>query len=343
MKINMNQAKGFTLIEFIVASSLAIIVIMAASSTYFMTRQLNRSAQQRIDVQNSLRYAATLITRDARVAGNFGCFSTGRIISTTAAAANNTNSGAFPNISNIEFAKNNSTIRLDSNSHSGYGVIWTNNLTGITLPAGASAVSNALIFIYGKGNTNVTAISSTHNSATLANNGNAEIIATATERGPLVLSSCENAYAFSPNNINNTTLTFNPISNAANDISANNLSNLSVSKLQASAYVVALVNGVNSLLKYELGNNGEWLPNPQLLSANVRNMNVNFAYEQECDTTASIPGTSATFAYSNTLNARNLPALAQIRLTYDGATQDEYIINAAIRGGNQCNTIVNKG
>ena len=42
-----SKPKGFTLIEFLVASSLAIIVISAAGGTYFMTRKLSDATQKR--------------------------------------------------------------------------------------------------------------------------------------------------------------------------------------------------------------------------------------------------------------------------------------------------------
>ena len=48
------QVHGFTLIEFLVASALAVIVIMAATGTYFITRKLNDSAEQRVDFQRNL-------------------------------------------------------------------------------------------------------------------------------------------------------------------------------------------------------------------------------------------------------------------------------------------------
>ncbi len=71
-----SKPKGFTLIEFLVASSLAIIVISAAGGTYFMTRKLSDTTQKRLDIQQNLRNAASLLTRDARNAGTFGCFNT---------------------------------------------------------------------------------------------------------------------------------------------------------------------------------------------------------------------------------------------------------------------------
>ena len=66
--------RGFSILEFLVASLLSMIVLRAVSSTYFTARGLNKSANARIGIQQDLRNAANMIVRDARMAGNFGCF-----------------------------------------------------------------------------------------------------------------------------------------------------------------------------------------------------------------------------------------------------------------------------
>ena len=66
--------RGFSILEFLVASLLSMIVLMAISSTYFTARGLNKSANSRIGIQQDLRNTANMIVRDARMAGNFGCF-----------------------------------------------------------------------------------------------------------------------------------------------------------------------------------------------------------------------------------------------------------------------------
>lgn len=66
--------KGFTIIEFLVAGLLSMIVLMAVGSSYFTSRKLNDAANERLAIQQDLRNAATLIVRDARMAGGFGCF-----------------------------------------------------------------------------------------------------------------------------------------------------------------------------------------------------------------------------------------------------------------------------
>ncbi|ENX0070784.1 pilus assembly protein PilW [Neisseria gonorrhoeae] len=66
--------KGFTIVEFLVAGLLSIIVLIAVVSSYFTSRELNDAANERLAIQQDLRNAATLIVRDARMAGSFGCF-----------------------------------------------------------------------------------------------------------------------------------------------------------------------------------------------------------------------------------------------------------------------------
>ena len=71
---NRTAIRGFSILEFLVASLLSMIVLMAISSTYFTARGLNKSANTRIGIQQDLRNTANMIVRDARMAGNFGCF-----------------------------------------------------------------------------------------------------------------------------------------------------------------------------------------------------------------------------------------------------------------------------
>lgn len=65
--------KGFTIVEFLVVL-LSVIVLIAVVSSYFTSRKLNDAANERLAEQQDLRNAATLIVRDARMAGSFGCF-----------------------------------------------------------------------------------------------------------------------------------------------------------------------------------------------------------------------------------------------------------------------------
>ena len=64
---NKTAIRGFSILEFLVASLLSMIVLMAVSSTYFTARGLNKSANARIGIQQDLRNTANMIVRDAPI------------------------------------------------------------------------------------------------------------------------------------------------------------------------------------------------------------------------------------------------------------------------------------
>ena len=72
------QQQGFTLIEFMVASVLGLVVIAGAGALYSYTKRLNDIGQARVATLQDLRNAATMIGQDARTAGVFGCANLGR-------------------------------------------------------------------------------------------------------------------------------------------------------------------------------------------------------------------------------------------------------------------------
>ncbi|HGO6986144.1 TPA: PilW family protein [Neisseria meningitidis] len=123
--------KGFTIIEFLVAGMLSMIVLMAVGSSYFTSRKLNDAANERLAEQQDLRNAATLIVRDARMAGSFGCFNMSEHIGSDV-------------VSNV--AQKNPLFSLKRNS--------TNKLIPITESSDINyqnffQVGSALIFQYG--------------------------------------------------------------------------------------------------------------------------------------------------------------------------------------------------
>ncbi|MBR6876470.1 MAG: prepilin-type N-terminal cleavage/methylation domain-containing protein [Neisseriaceae bacterium] len=348
-----NKIRGFTLIEFMVASALAIIVIMAAGTTYLTTRRLNQSAQQRIDVQNDLRNAAVAISRDARVAGTFGCMVTGgmdigSIPSSAASAAAGTAyivpvSGEFPDVSETKM-KANPTIYMDSTKNDGYGVIWTSDTTGLSDPKIASGITlkgNALVFIYGKGNEPVKGVTTTAGSTGLElATTSGELQAAMDNNASLILSTCSNAFVINATSpVSGGKVNFTSSKTLTSDFNTGNLGHISVSQFYAVAYIIGEVNGVDSLLRYEIGDDGNW-QEPELLAKNVSAMDVSFAYEKKCDSTSQVPSDTMEFEYVATPSITNLPALVQITLTYAGSAQTQYVINAAVRGGNSCvNTV----
>ena len=75
-----NTEHGFTLLEFMVASSLALIVLLAIGITYGTTSKMKRTSENRLAAQQDLRNVSELILRDAQMAGAFGCFNMGNLV-----------------------------------------------------------------------------------------------------------------------------------------------------------------------------------------------------------------------------------------------------------------------
>ena len=123
------KIKGFSLIEFLVASALSMIVLMAVTSTYFTARNLNNAATSRLSVQQDVRSTATLLTRDARMAGSFGCFNMANYAANTVV----TDDSMAP-------------FSLASNIVNDKMVPVTEDIVSVS---GFSQVGNALIFQYG--------------------------------------------------------------------------------------------------------------------------------------------------------------------------------------------------
>lgn len=131
--------KGFTIIEFLVAGMLSMIVLMAVGSSYFTSRKLNDAANERLSAQQDLRNAATLIVRDARMAGGFGCFNMSEHLATDVVS---------------DVAQKNRLFSLKRNS--------TNKLIPITESSNINyqnffQVDSALIFQYGIDDVNASA------------------------------------------------------------------------------------------------------------------------------------------------------------------------------------------
>lgn len=134
--------KGFTIVEFLVAGLLSVIVLIAVVSSYFTSRKLNDAANERLAEQQDLRNAATLIVRDARMAGSFGCFN----------MSEHTGNDVVSNV-----AQKNALFYLKRNSTNS-----TNKLIPITESPNINyqkffQVSSALIFQYGIDDVNASA------------------------------------------------------------------------------------------------------------------------------------------------------------------------------------------
>lgn len=329
--------KGFTLIEFLVASVLSLIVIMAAGSIYFLTRQLNETSQQRLAVQQNLRNATTQIMRDARMAGSFGCYNTSSDITAR---------------ENADFSKiTNTNLKIDASADNGWGVRQA-KISG----------KDAIIFVYGISDTGITAVNTLQksrnsqlNSVTIAKGLGSDIDPlrqTLNNGGPVVLSSCRMAYGI-PLGSRVTGDTIN-LGNLNTTFREHDVGELTLTKLYAAAYYL----DGEQLVRQDIGSNGTFQP-PQLIATGIKSMTVGFGYTKDCQldtlsTDSDYKEETYTFRkdLATTDTEKSLPSLVQIRLTYEtnvsgsvgnGTTATvtpsavaEYVINAAVRGGNTC-------
>lgn len=344
-----SKPKGFTLIEFLVASSLAIIVISAAGGTYFMTRKLSDTTQKRLDIQQNLRNAASLLTRDARNAGTFGCFN-------TAIAS------GFPTLTNAKANTGaaNPTLVMNTASNDGYGVRVISQgeiASKFPISKAVAAHSDLLLLIYGKGSTGVTQpVNGAAAMPTLNINkaeNDADLNQAFVSSGNVIVSSCKEAVLGELNGVQDagtTTLKFNPAIDLMKmkDESEQARGELAVSRLYASAYMLGSVNGSQpALLRFDLNGSGQW-QGPQLMAEGVTQMNLSFGYIDGCTNQTAVNGSELnkeTFSFSNNLSKQMLPALIRLHLKYRTSIDDsnnsetDYFINATVRGGNTCSTV----
>lgn len=351
-----SSMQGFTLIEFLVASVLAMIVIVAASGTYLITRRLNHTVQQRISTQQDIRNASVQIARDARMAGSFGCFSTSSTI----------DGKSFDKIqaskaTGTVTANNTAIVSLDPARKDGYGVRMVakedlRRLAGVTNP------SDGLLFIYGQGamSVKVNGLAAAGSSGATITSFNllmkdnptdeaAILLQSLTginnERGDVMLTSCQTPYLLTPTRFDNRGKVVG-VNNLVTKFTERESGELTASKLYASLYFLDDIaqgqelkwRGEKALIRLDIGANGRW-SSPQLLSRGINDRNsdgmkFSFGYvsrasdgiEDRCPKGISGDATDPDETYDfvsspNNLNWNagakfTLPAVVQIRLKY---------------------------
>lgn len=301
----MQKAKGFSLIEFLVASALSMIVLMAVSKGYFTARQLNLAADSRMNTQQDLRNAANMVVRDARMAGGFGCFNMAADADKVDITVNNEATKTF------RAKKGNRVIRDRNTATSGSDAFKLENDADNLLPVrqiakrdfnpvGFTAASDALVFLYG-----------TDNPA---------------DGAPLVFSSC--------NTLVRPASDRKPAAAAVKtELGLNGTterdSEIAELRYNVNAYAVGTVGGQRGLFRFQL-EGGNW-GNPQLLVKGVTGASLGYVYVNGCP---DGHGYSETFQYSDRLD--RIPALVRIKLEGGENSAQIYNIEAAVRGGNLC-------
>ncbi|HGO7913993.1 TPA: PilW family protein [Neisseria meningitidis] len=301
--------KGFTIIEFLVAGMLSMIVLMAVGSSYFTSRKLNDAANERLAIQQDLRNAATLIVRDARMAGSFGCFNMSEHTEKDVVSD-------VPQKNRLFSLKGSSANKLIPNG-------TDNKLIPITESLDINyqdffQVDSALIFQYGIDDVNAS---------------------TATT----VVSSCA---AISKPGKQIPTLEDAKKELKIPDLDKEQNGNIARQRHVVNAYAVGRIADEEGLFRFQLDDKGKW-GNPQLLVKKVRRMKVRYIYVSGCPEDDDA-GKEETFKYTDKFDSSTnavTPAGVEVLLssgtdTKIAASSDNHIyayrIDATIRGGNVC-------
>lgn len=328
-KMQSSLNRGFTLIEFLVASFLGIIVLLAIGTTYTITNRMKQTSELRLSAQQDLRNAAEMIIRDARMAGSFGCFNLGNLEQKTFSGVNDSAKGVRLELGNEKF--------------SGVSVFDLNSVRAAFNQNGFELLTNPLVFTYG---INPVAIS---DASTVPLDS--EVVKWAAAGGKVALASCFRM------EINNVTVGGGNVrvggalprqDQNTNDDLVFYTPQTTLSQVHANAYVIGRVVGVDGagskgLYRFTLAPSGGW-QGPQLLVANISSMDITPFYAG-CNNSS----TEATFDnnYASLKNNSNIkrispmPAVLEFRLKLTDNEQthgvfNQYLIRANVRGGSVC-------
>ncbi|HFC1479184.1 TPA: PilW family protein [Neisseria gonorrhoeae] len=301
--------KGFTIVEFLVAGLLSIIVLIAVVSSYFTSRKLNDVANERLAEQQDLRNAATLIVRDARMAGSFGCFNMsehtkGDIVD----SSNQTQSNLVK-----PGAKQENPLFSLKRSGMDKQLIPVAESADIKYPGFIQRL-NALVFQYGIDDLDASAET-------------------------VVVSSCSKIAK--PGKKISTLQEAKSALQITNDDKQNG--NITRQKHVVNAYAVGMIAGEEGLFRFQLDDKGKW-GNPQLLAKKIKRMDVQYIYVSGCPEDEDA-GKEEQFKYTDRFDRSVTPAGVEVLLDSGlnakiAASSDNsiyaYRINATIRGGNVC-------
>lgn len=301
--------KGFTIVEFLVAGLLSVIVLIAVVSSYFTSRKLNDAANERLAIQQDLRNAATLIVRDARMAGSFGCFNMsehtkGDIVD----SSNQTQSNLVK-----PGAKQENPLFSLKRSGMGEQLIPVAESADIKYPGFIQRL-NALVFQYGIDDLDASAET-------------------------VVVSSCSKIAK--PGKKISTLQEAKSALQITNDDKQNG--NITRQKHVVNAYAVGMIAGEEGLFRFQLDDKGKW-GNPQLLAKKIKRMDVRYIYVSDCPEDEDA-GKEEQFKYTDRFGRSVTPAGVEVLLDSGlnakiAASSDNsiyaYRINATIRGGNVC-------
>ncbi|EMT7710551.1 PilW family protein [Neisseria gonorrhoeae] len=299
--------KGFTIVEFLVAGLLSVIVLIAVVSSYFTSRKLNDAANERLAEQQDLRNAATLIVRDARMAGSFGCFNmsehTEKDVVSDVAQKNRLFSLKMNSTNKVIFnGTDNKLIPIAESLNIRY--------------RGFTHRPNALIFQYGIDDVNASADTTVVSSCAAISKPGKQILNLEDVKKELKIV----------------------------DQGKEQNGNIARQRHVVNAYAVGRFGNEEGLFRFQLNEKGEW-GNPQLLAKKIKRMRVRYIYVSGCPEDEDA-GKEEQFKYTDKFDSSVTPAGVEVLLDSGGsdakiaASSDNiiyaYRINATIRGGNVC-------
>lgn len=301
---NVNQQYGFTLIEFMVAAILGLIVLLAIGGAYVSTQKVNEVATSRVVRQQELRMANNLIIRDARMAGSFGCANL---------SALSGGEGVSIDQGVNKLNRNTDASYFDINDAAGADRIYSaqivpsNSAVMVSTASGkfvAKSGSDVVIFNYGINTQPLLTVTNTGtNNLSDFTLSDASFFAGASDDARVVLASCNRldilqksqlSVDVSTKKISITSLTI-PINktgvapvNAPSAIEHYAVQ-ATLSNLQTVVYAVGNISndtGASGLYRFELLGDGSWSA-PQLLAKNVSTISARFIYVTDCAIAAS--------------------------------------------------------
>ena len=306
--MNVNKQHGFTLIEFMVAAILGLIVLLAIGGAYVSTQRVNEVATSRVARQQELRMANNFLIRDARMAGSFGC---ANIFALSGGAGVSVDQGSN------KLNKNSDASYFDINDATGVNRVFAAQILPTTSGV-VTAIFNGkftaktgtdiVVFNYGintqplltvtnTGVNNLSDLTLSDVSTFTGANADARVVLASCNRLDILQKSQLAVNASTKKiSISGLTIPMNKTGVApstAPSVAEHYAVQATLSNLQTIAYAVGNISNDSSpagLYRFELLSDGSWSA-PQLLAKNINTVSARFIYVTGCAVAASSAGT----------------------------------------------------
>ena len=374
--VNLAAQRGFTLIEFMVAAILGLIVLLAIGGAYVSTQRVNEVATSRVTRQQELRMANNLLIRDARMAGSFGCANLSALSGGAGVSVDQGSTQMDINSSASYF-----NINESANSNRVYSArILASSSAIMTAIAGsnftAKAGTDVVVFNYGINTQPLLTVNTTGTnvlsdftvsdvSTFTGSNANARVVLAscnrldALQKSQLTVNAATKKVAVGVSTIPMNKTGVSP--GTAPSTAEHYAVQATLSNLQTVAYAVGNIDkdtGAAGLYRFELLNDGSWSA-PQLLARNISNVQARFIYVTNCAIAASAAGTEKyklgdtafitdnsvtvpptgielTLTPSNVTMDANVESAASNNIATNATDLTPIILNATMRGANVC-------